>query len=148
VARTVTAALAVFLLVSTCIAEHRFQSGPYAGFTKLEQEQVIVELPKPLHVREVSGTLLAVKGREPVRKALFEVRDDATGKVKATKTDGEGRFRIKHLKDGKYTFKATRNGYQSVVGVLIVRAKAPESQPLSIEMPKVLSAELAQRRVK
>jgi hypothetical protein len=138
VARTFTATLAVFLLVSTCIAEHRFQSGPYAGFTKLEQEQVIVELPKPLHVREVSGTVVAVKGREPVRKALFELRDDATGKVKATKADAEGRFRIKHIKDGKYTFKATRNGYQSVVGVLIVREKAPESQPLSIEMPKVL----------
>jgi len=81
VARTVTAAFAVLLLVSTCIAEHRFQSGPYAGFTKLPQEQVIVELPKPLHIREVSGTVLAVKGREPVRKALFELRDDATGKV-------------------------------------------------------------------
>ena len=137
-ARTVTAAFAVLLLVSTCIAEHRFQSGPYAGFTKLPQEQVIVELPKPLHIREVSGTVLAVKGREPVRKALFELRDDATGKVKATKTDGEGRFQIKHIKDGKYTFKATRSGFQSVVGVLIVREKAPESQPVSIEMPKVL----------
>ena len=137
-ARTVTAIVAVLLLVSTCIAEHRFQSGPYAGFTKLQQEQVIVELPKPLHIREVSGTVLAVKGREPVRKALFELRDDATGKVKATKTDGEGRFQIKHIKDGKYTFKATRSGFQSVVGVLIVREKAPESQPISIEMPKVL----------
>jgi hypothetical protein len=138
VARTVAAIFAVLLLVSTCIAEHRFQSGPYTGFTKLGQERVIVELPKPLHVREVSGTVLASKSREPVRKALFELRDDATGKVKATKTDGEGRFQIKHIKDGKYTFKATRTGYQSVVGVLIVREKAPESQPLSIEMPKVL----------
>jgi carboxypeptidase family protein len=138
VARTVAAILAVLLLVSICIAEHRFQSGPYTGFTKLGQERVIVELPKPLHVREVSGTVLASKSREPVRKALFELRDDATGKVKATKTDGEGRFQIKHIKDGKYTFKATRTGYQSVVGVLIVREKAPESQPLSIEMPKVL----------
>ena len=137
-ARTVTATLAVFLLVSACIAEHRFQSGPYAGFTKLQQEQVIVELPKPLHIREVSGTVLTAKSREPVRKALFELRDDATGKVKATKTDSEGRFQIKHIKDGKYTFKATRNGYQSVVGVLVVREKAPESQSLSIEMPKVL----------
>lgn len=137
-ARTVAAVFAVLLLVSTCIAEHRFRSGPYAGFTKLPQEQVIVELPKPLHIREVSGTVLAAKGREPVRKALFELRDDATGKVKATKTDGEGRFQIKHIKDGKYTFKATRSGYQSVVGVLIVREKAPESQPVSIEMPKVL----------
>ena len=137
-ARTVAAIFAVLLLVSTCIAEHRFQSGPYTGFTKLGQERVIVELPKPLHVREVSGTVLASKSREPVRKALFELRDDATGKVKATKTDGEGRFQIKHIKDGKYTFKATRTGYQSVVGVLIVREKAPESQPLSIEMPKVL----------
>jgi hypothetical protein len=138
VARTVTAGLAFLFLVGTCIAEHRFQSGPYAGFTKLEQEQVIVELPKPLHIREVSGTVLTAKDREPVRKALFELRDDATGKVKATKTDSDGRFRMKHIKDGKYTFKATRSGYQSVVGVLIVREKAPETQSLSIEMPKVL----------
>lgn len=136
--RNILAALAVLLLVSTCIAEHRFQSGPYAGFTKLQQEQVIVELPKPLHIREVSGTVLAAKGREPVRKALFELRDDTTGKVKATKTDGEGRFRIKHIKDGKYTFKATRSGYQSVVGILVLREKSPESQPVTIEMPKVL----------
>lgn len=136
--RTILAALAVLLLVSTCIAEHRFQSGPYAGFTKLQQEQVIVELPKPLHIREVSGTVLAAKGREPVRKALFELRDDATGKVKATKTDGEGRFRMKHIKDGKYTFKATFKGYQSVVGILVLREKSPESQPVTIEMPKVL----------
>lgn len=136
--RTILAALAVLLLVSTCIAEHRFQSGPYAGFTKLQQEQVIVELPKPLHIREVSGTVLAAKGREPVRKALFELRDDTTGKVKATRTDGEGRFRMKHIKDGKYTFKATRSGYQSVVGILVLREKSPESQPVAIEMPKVL----------
>jgi Carboxypeptidase regulatory-like domain len=138
VARTVTSAFIVLLLVSTCIAEHRFQSGPYSGFTKLEQERVIVELPKPLHIREVSGTVLAAKSHEPIGKTLFELRDDRTGKVKATKTDGHGRFRLKHIKDGKYTFKATRKGYQSVVGVLILREKAPESQSLSIEMPKVL----------
>lgn len=136
--RTIRAILAVLLLASTCLAEHRFQSGPYSGFTKLEPERVIVELGKPLHVSQVSGVVLAANSHEPLRKTLFELRDDGTGKVKATKTDANGRFRMKQIKDGKYTFKATRKGYQSVVGVLIVRAKGPQPESVTIEMPKVL----------
>jgi hypothetical protein len=138
VKRVIWVALSVYILAISCFAEHRFQSGPYAGFTKLEPEQVIVELGKPLHVSQVSGVVLAANNHEPVRKALFELRDDSTGRVKATKTDGEGRFRMKRIKDGKYTFKATRKGYQSVVGVLIVRAKGPQPESITIDMPKVL----------
>jgi hypothetical protein len=146
--RAIRAGLIILLLAGGSFGEHRFRSGPYSGFTKLEPERVIVELPKPLHVREVSGVLLAGDQHEPVRKALFELRDDDTGKIKAAKTDNEGRFHIKHVKDGRYTFKATRKGYQSVVGVLVVREKLQQPEPVTINMSKALQAESPSGRVK
>jgi len=135
---TIRASLIILVFAGTGFGAHRFQSGPYTGFTKLEPEQVIVELPKPLHVREVSGTLVDAANRKPVDKVLFEVRDDDTGKVKAAKTDKDGRFHIKRIKDGRYTFKATRKGYKSVVGVLVVHEKGESPESVTIELTKAL----------
>ncbi len=99
---------------------------------------MIVELGKPFHVTEVSGFIRSTQNNEPLHKVLFELRDDSTGKVKEAKTDAEGRFHLKRIKDGHYTFKATYKGYQSVVGVFIVRAKTPQPDSVTITMPKVL----------
>lgn len=135
--REIWAVLSIFLLASSCLAEHRFESGPYRGFTKQEHEQVIVELAKPFHVTEVSGLVRSAQNA-PLHKVLFELRDDSTGKVKAAKTDAAGRFHLKHVKDGHYTFKVTYKGFQSVVGVFIVRAKTQQPDSVTIDMPKVL----------
>ncbi|HLH08820.1 MAG TPA: carboxypeptidase-like regulatory domain-containing protein [Terriglobales bacterium] len=137
--RFLSTGLVVLLLATATFArEHRFTSGPYYGFTKLSSERNIIELDKPLHISQVSGVVTSAKDHQPLRKVLFELRDDGTGHVHATRTDAEGRFHFKKIKDGKYTFKVTSKGYQSVSGTMIVRVKAPESDSVNISMPSVL----------
>ena len=45
-----------------------------------------------------------------------------------------GRFAISHVPEGTYTFKATKDGFQSVVGTLIVSKKADRQKTIRIEM--------------
>src|SRR5215472_10162087 len=107
-----TAALAITFGV-LCPAQERFETGWLKGFTKSPTEHIIDQPDKPFTVRAVSGVILDPSGAE-MDGAVVEIRDE-TGRVRGTKTNGKGRFKLGRIPSGTYKFKVTMNGFQSVV---------------------------------
>jgi len=118
-----------------CCAQERFDSGKFKGFTKSPSEHIIVELDEPFQVRSLRGVVLSKVDREPLVNVTFEIRDESSGQVRGTKTDRKGCFKMRSIPDGTYTFKATRNGFQSVVGTVVVSEKANRKKIINIQMP-------------
>ena len=105
------------------------QDNDLSGFTESPTEHEITVLNEPLQLAGVKGIIRADDGYEsPLSGVLFEVRGPGTERIiRSAITDRKGRFKIKGLKDGQYAFKATLNGFQSVVGIIVLSRKAPHS---------------------
>jgi hypothetical protein len=72
---------------------------------------------------------------ESLPDVLFEIEGPGgERKIRHATGDKKGRFKIGHVPPGIYKFKATRNGYQSVMGTIEVSAKAPEGARIVIPM--------------
>ncbi len=125
-------ALMLVVFTATCaLSQQRFDSGPYKGFIKEEPTLNNKVIPQPFEVREISGNLTF--GEHPLSEAFFEVRDD-TGHVFTTKTDEHGAFSITNAKPGRYDFRATQNGFESVVGTVIVSSRAPRKNRIRLQL--------------
>lgn len=112
----------------------RIQDGPYKGFTASRVEMIIIELQKPFEARVVQGVVVDQSGY-PLPEALFELRSDSSGVIVGTKTNSKGSFRFGSLSEGTYTFKATKDGWQSVTGKIIVSRRARRKSAIRIQMP-------------
>jgi hypothetical protein len=124
------------ILVPSARGQDRYDSGELQGFTKSPTEGIIKKLDEPFVVRSVSGTVIRSVGDEsPLENALVELRGPGESKsIRAIKTDDKGRFHLGQLSPGKYVFKATSLGFQSVVGVVIVSPKASPGNVLNLRM--------------
>lgn len=105
--------------VSNCANSERFTSGPYSGFVRENPELNKTELPKAITVASVRGAITQTNG-VPVGGAAFEIRNER-GQVFSACTDTSGRFHFDKVSDGQYDFKATLNGFHSVIGRLVVK---------------------------
>jgi len=132
------------LICMLCIAalgstqkQEQSHAGSLGEFTQAPIETVIVQIDQPFVVRSVTGIIRRDTGDEaPLAQALFEVRGpDDQKMIYRSITDDEGRFRIRHLRSGRYAFKATFAGFQSVVGTIIVSSKADKAKSIAIKMP-------------
>lgn len=94
----------------------------------------IVEPQDPFTVHEANGVVLFPNSNDPLPNVLVEFRD-ASGKIKATKTNSRGQFRLRTLRQGTYMFKTTLEGFQSVVGTVVLRKSVKKSETIRIEMP-------------
>jgi hypothetical protein len=128
--------LLLFLLAAPTRGQDRFQSGELKGFTKSPSEGEIVHLEQPFIVPYVGGVVVrAVGDKSPLEGALFEVRALTGSEVlRSAKTGPDGRFQIKALPAGKYLFKATALGFQSVVGEVVVSAKGGHRRAIKLQM--------------
>jgi hypothetical protein len=124
--------LAILSPTDSVLSQARFDSGPHKGFLKSPTEHVIVEIREPFEVRSVRGTIRDAAGRS-LPETDFEIRD-ASGRVRASRTDGFGGFKISNVSPGIYTFKSTRNGFQSVVGKIAVSRKLKNDAPIQLTM--------------
>jgi hypothetical protein len=116
-------------------AQDRFDSGELKGFTRSPEEHIINYLDAPLTVREVKGSAFVEFSKTPTDGVLFELRGpEQSGSIVSTTLKADGTFRLKHILPGKYRFKATKSGFQSVVGTIIVSPKARADQVITIEM--------------
>jgi len=97
---------------------HRFQ-----GFTEAHPEHIIVELREPILVRDMRGDMRDHNG-DPEKDAIFEIRLRSSSQIRRAKTNEKGQFKIRHVPAGTYDFKATLDGFQSVVGTVIVSKTA------------------------
>jgi len=125
--------LAALSQVAYLFSQERFDSGPHKGFLKSPTEHIIVEIREPFEVSSVRGTIRDAAGRS-LPETDFEIRD-ASGRVRASKTDRFGGFKISNVSPGTYTFKSTRNGFQSVTGKITVSKKPKNDAPIQLTMP-------------
>jgi hypothetical protein len=129
-------ALVVLGIALACGAQERFQSGEFKGFTKSPTEHIISRVDEPFTVSSVRGSVVLSGKDEPLKDVLFEIRGPGDSeRIRAAKTGAEGRFKIGRVPEGTYTFKATLDGFQSVVGTLVVSKKADRQKAIKIEMP-------------
>jgi hypothetical protein len=131
-----TAILLVVGMAVSCLAQERFPSGEFKGFTKSSTEHIVSRVDEPITVSSVHG-IVVFKGKDDaLKQVVFEIRGPGTSeRIRATKSGEDGRFSIPRVSEGTYVFKATKDGFQSVVGSLIVSKKADHKQVVKIEMP-------------
>jgi hypothetical protein len=107
------------------------------GFTEAPDEHIINEITEPFVVREVKGRIdnEAGPGWWKDCLVLFEIRgirkDTEVHKVYA---DENGNFVMRDITEGRYCFKATVNGWQSVTGIIIVSKRADPERSIVFEM--------------
>jgi hypothetical protein len=121
------------LLAGLGIGQDGIESGKYKGFLKYSAF-AIVELQDPFTVREARGVVLLPNSNDPLPNVLVEFRD-AGGRIKATKTDSRGQFKFRNLPEGTYMFKTTLDGFQSVVGTVVLQKSVKKSLAIRIAMP-------------
>jgi hypothetical protein len=109
----------------------------FESFTKSASEHIVVDLDKPFRVRSVEGVIASQGGDWPdATFVTFEIRRaDGTGETRSAKTDSRGFFNLPGVPTGRYCFKATVDGWQSVMGVLIVTQDADPGSRVAFEMP-------------
>jgi len=130
------AVLLLLLGASLTWAQERFPSGELKGFTMSPTEGIIIHLEQPFVVQEVSGAILrSVGDGSPLEGVLFELRGPSSSVViRTARTGTEGRFHLSQVPPGKYVFKATAPGFQSLVGIVLVSSKAASSQSIRLSM--------------
>jgi hypothetical protein len=106
------------------------------GFSKSPTEHVIDFLEDPIVVRSVRGLIRNETGpQEPLADVLIEMRGPGNErKIRRARTDRRGRFNMGRVSQGTYRFKATLNGFRSVVGTIVVSKKADKGKDIRIEM--------------
>lgn len=115
-----------------CPAQERIESGWLKGFTKSPTEHIIVEVDEPFTVRVVRGVVLDPSGAE-MDGVVVEIQD-GTGRIRGTRTGPKGAFKLGGVPKGTYRFKVTMNGFQSVVGQIVVSKKANKDNKVKIVM--------------
>lgn len=106
------------------------------SFTKSESEHIIREINRPFEVCEIKGQIKNEAGDWPEgTRVLFELcKRGKNSKIEKVHSDKKGLFRIKHVENGIYCFKATVNGWQSVLGIIILSKEADPKSEISFEM--------------
>src|SRR5215467_2524941 len=125
----------LFLFALALVAASAQDQRALAGFTRSPTEHVINEVEQPFEVRSVTGVVTR-EGSEPLQPledVLVEIKGPGDhDKIRATKTDVNGKFHIGHVPAGTYRFKTTLNGFQSAVGTIIVSRKAPKKNSIGL----------------
>jgi len=104
------------------------------GFTSSSDEHIIDEITKLIIVRAVKGKITNEQGGWPTKwPILFEIRrtEGASETIKVY-ADNEGKFSIPDVAAGSYCFKATVDGWQSVIGIIKVDKKANPRNSIQI----------------
>jgi hypothetical protein len=107
------------------------------GFSEANVEYIIEFLKAPFIVKKVSGRILRTDG-EPMPGILLEIRGKdinwKSQKIYRAYADKNGFFHFKHVKQRTYCFKTTFDGWQSVMGEIIVSDKAKGNSNILIKI--------------
>jgi hypothetical protein len=127
----------LILLVIVSTAAIAQQKTPVGDFTKSPTEHIINQIEQPFVARSVTGMISreTTGAIEPLKNVLFEIQGHGTdGKIRRATSDMNGQFKIANVPTGTYKFKATLNGFQSVMGTIIVSKEAPKASQINIAM--------------
>ncbi|HKW35853.1 MAG TPA: carboxypeptidase-like regulatory domain-containing protein [Candidatus Acidoferrum sp.] len=127
--------LVIWVIVAVVPAKAQDKAA-VGDFTKSPTEHIISQLDQPFVVRSLQGIVSRKEGyQEPLPNVLFEIQGPGTGrKIRRATTDDHGRFKIGHVPAGTYKFKATLNGFQSVMGTITLSKKATTGNEIRLEM--------------
>ena len=131
---TCSTLLLATILTAAAQSQERFTEGEFAGFTKSATEHIIVRMEQTITVRSAEGRILSKADGAELAGAIFEVRVPGTNEVVGGYTDKHGHFKLSSLQPGKYVFKATKDGFQSVAGTFVISKAAKRSSAISIAM--------------
>jgi len=111
-------------------------TAPVGDFAKSPTEHIINHLERPFVVKSVRGSVSREQGdHEPLANVLFELQGPGGDqRIRRTLTDKHGRFKLGHIPEGTYKFKATLNGFQSVMGIIKVSKRLGQVDDVKIEM--------------
>jgi hypothetical protein len=106
-------------------------------FTKSATEHEIVVVHEVFSVRSVVGTIsFSNHPVEPLTDVLIEILGPGNvNQVRRAMSDQNGRFKISSVPEGAYRFKATRNGFSSIVGTVTVSRRADKTARIHLDMP-------------
>ena len=127
----------ILLLATLVVAQDRFgaENEKLRGFTKSPTEHIMNEHPGVISMRVLEGRITEEDSKTGVSGVLVEVRKaDWQTKVQGATSDQNGRFRLRKLSEGEYVFKVTRDGFQSVFGLLRISKHAPSDARFDIEL--------------
>ncbi len=117
------------------IPPHTKAQNTIGDFTRSPNEHIINEISQPFVVSSVAG-IITVQHGGPLAGVLVEIQGPGTNrKIRRCKTDDRGRFKIAHVPQGTYRFKATLKSFQSEMGTIIISKKAAKDREIKIEMP-------------
>jgi len=128
-------ALGTVLVWVTFVSAQDFSRPDISDFTKSPTEHIINQVDEPFHVKSVTGTITFQASDQGVPKVLFEIEGPGLERtIRHSLSDGHGHFKISHVPQGTYIFKATLNAYESVVGTIVVSRQAAEAAKITIQM--------------
>jgi hypothetical protein len=105
------------------------------GFTKSRSEHIVVELAQPVRVRSVEGVITSQAGEWPDDIAVtLELRPRAGGRSIHVQADGRGSFKVPDVPPGEYCFKASADGWRSIIGVIVVAREADSAARIRLQM--------------
>jgi hypothetical protein len=114
------------------------QKDTLGDFTKSPTEHIVIQIEQPFVVQSVKGVISRETSgpAQVLQHVLFEIQGpDPDRRIRRAATDEKGQFKIGHIPFGRYKFKATLNGFQSVTGTIAVSKEAPENNEIKIAMP-------------
>jgi hypothetical protein len=107
------------------------------GFTLSAAEHIIEEIKQPFVIQKIEGSIVNFDNSTWSRdsRVLFEIRGIAKdGQIRRTYADENGYFVFNGITEGRYCFKATVLGWQSVMGIIIVSKKADPKGKIVFKM--------------
>jgi hypothetical protein len=127
------------ILMAALSTQCRSQGGALPEVCRLSGHcfGIIHELAQPLVVRSAEGDvrIASTLPNDPMRSATVELFGPGRSTEKhSAETDAHGRFRIKGLPAGDYSFHAWASGFNSVVGRLTISKQTVTNKKLHIEM--------------
>jgi hypothetical protein len=106
------------------------------NFTLAAPEHIINDVAEPFVVRAVKGRARNQDGEWPRGLFVyFEILPYGEEKgIRSAWSDQNGNFHIEDVSPGTYCFKATRDGWQSAMGIIIVSEKADPNETIEFVM--------------
>jgi hypothetical protein len=103
-------------------------------FTIMASDHILVEIQENFIVRKVRGRIISESGEWPPGGVLFELKGLNQEEIESTYSDTDGFFSMPKVKKGTYCFKASIEGWQSVMGIVVVDERDAKAAAIDFEM--------------
>ena len=128
------------LLTFTCVISvsnaQTYTVADFVDFTHTPNSHVLNPVQEPFTVSAVQGLIQFENGSiVPKAGVLFEIQGPGADRtIRRATSDPHGRFRIDAVPFGIYKFKTSLDGFESIVGTLILTKGAPKQNKVVLKL--------------